>query len=91
VSEVSVSWTDAKVTAAAEGGVTVTARLDPLQLSVTQRWTGTPSGLLWDLSFDGTGKREGHEVTIDLPVLSPGVTIFTPCNDGISDMAGRPT
>jgi hypothetical protein len=66
VSEVSASWTDAKVTEAAEGGVTVTARLEPLQLSVTQRWTGTPSGLLWDLSFDGAGKRAGHEVTIDL-------------------------
>jgi hypothetical protein len=91
VSEVSASWTDAKVTAAAEGGVTVAARLEPLQLSVTQRWTGTPSGLLWDLGFDGTGKREGHEVMIDLPVLSPGVTIFTPSNDGISDMAAHPT
>ena len=50
-----------------------------------------PPACKWDLSFDSTGKRAGHEATIDLPVLSPGLTIFTPSNDGISDMAVRPT
>ena len=91
VNEVSAHSTDAKVNATVEGGVTVTARLEPLQLRVTQQWTGTPSGLLWDLSFDGSGKRDGHEVTIDLPLLSPDVKIFTPSNDGIIAVATLPT
>jgi len=91
VSEVSARSTGAKVNTKGEGGVTVTARLEPLELSVTHQWTGTPSGLIWDLSIDGTAKRTGHEITIDLPVLSPGVKIFTPSNDGITDVATLPT
>jgi len=91
VSEVSARSTGARVTAKGEGGVTAAARFEPLELSVTHQWTGTPSGLIWDLTFDGTAKRAGNEVTIDLPVLSPGVKIFTPSNDGIIDVATLPT
>ena len=58
---------------------------------MTEEWIGTPSGLIWDLSFDGEVKRTGHEVTIDLPVLSPGLKIFTPSDDEIMDVAAVPT
>lgn len=91
VSEVSAHSTSAKVTARGKTGVTVSARLEPLELSMTEEWIGTPSGLIWDLSFDGEVKRTGHEVTIDLPVLSPGLKIFTPSDDEIMDVAAVPT
>jgi hypothetical protein len=91
VSDVSACWTRTKVTGAVKSEITVTASLEPLQLGVTQQWAGTPSGLVWDLTFDGTGERAGHEVTIDLPVLSRGLKIFTPSNDDISDIAVRPS
>ncbi len=48
-------------------------------------------GLVWDLTLQAPGKRVGHEVTIDLPVLSPALRIFTPSNDGETDLAARPT
>jgi hypothetical protein len=91
VSEVTAYPVDARVSAKGKGEVTATARFEPLQLSVNQQWSGTASGLVWNLTFSGTAKRAGHEVTIDLPVLSHGVRIFTPSNDGIMDIAAVPT
>jgi hypothetical protein len=91
VSEVTAYPVDARVSAKGKGEVTATARFEPLQLSVNHQWSGTPSGLVWNLTFKGTAKRTGHEVTIDLPVLSRGVRIFTPSNDGIMDVAAVPT
>lgn len=67
------------------------ARMDPLELSVAQQWIPTASGLTWDLVFTGEGKRAGHEIVLDLPILSRDSQIFTPSNRGIIDVAGRPT
>jgi len=53
-------------------------------------WSSGRSGLYWDLTFSAAGKRAGHEVTIDLPVLASGLRIFTPSNDGEMDVAERP-
>jgi len=55
------------------------------------RWTAGRSGLQWDLQFTVPGKRAGYEVTIDLPVLAPGLRIFTPSNDGEMDVAAQPS
>jgi hypothetical protein len=62
-----------------------------LDLTISSRWSSTRFGLVWDLSFMGSGKRTGHEVTIDLPVLSPEMKIFTPSNDPEFPVSARPT
>ena len=91
VTDLSAQATGAKVEAAGAGKVTVSSRLEPLNLNLSQQWTGTASGLVWDLTFEGEGQRAGYEVTIDLPVLSPDLRIFTPSNDPLTDLATLPT
>ena len=66
-------------------------QIKALGLGVTSKWLSSQYGLIWDLSFTGPGKRTGHEVTIDLPVLSPGIKIFTPSNDPEFLVSARPT
>jgi hypothetical protein len=66
-------------------------RIKALDLAVSSNWSATRFGLVWDLSFEGSGKRTGHEVTIDLPVLSPELRIFAPSNDPESPVSARPT
>ncbi|MGO9241821.1 MAG: hypothetical protein ACLQBJ_13525 [Bryobacteraceae bacterium] len=53
-------------------------------------WSTGRNGLRWDLSFTPSGKRVGYEVTIDLPVLAPGLRTFTPSNDPEIDVAAQP-
>ena len=65
--------------------------ISDLALAVSSKWSATRFGLVWDLSFEGSGKRTGHEVTIDLPVLSSGLRIFTPSNDPEVQVSARPT
>ena len=62
-----------------------------LGLRFGSKWSSSRFGLVWDLTFEGTGKRVGHEVTIDLPALSPGLKIFTPSNDPEFQVSARPT
>ncbi len=75
-----------QVTAKPEGG-----QIAALNLKCISQWSSSQHGLVWDLQFDGPGKRWGHEVTIDLPVLSPGLRIFTPSNDPESEVSKLPT
>ena len=75
----------------AQENVSVCGMLPPFGLSISQKWTSTPSGVAWDLDFDGDGKRAGHEVILDLPILTADSQIFTPSNRGIIDVAARPT
>lgn len=63
----------------------------PLGLKFTSQWSSSPHGLVWDLQFDGAGRRIGHEVVIDLPVLADGLRIFTPSNDAEVEVSARPT
>jgi hypothetical protein len=62
-----------------------------LDIALSSKWSSSRFGLVWDLSFEGTEKRTGHEVTIDLPILSPGLKIFTPSNDPEARVSARPT
>jgi len=55
------------------------------------RWSAGRSGLQWDLTFNLPEKRAGHEVVIDLPILAPGLRVFTPSNEGEMDVAEHPT
>ena len=66
-------------------------QIKALDLTLTSKWSSTRFGLVWDLSFTGSGKRTGHEVTIDLPVLSPELRVFTPSNDSEFPVSARPT
>ena len=66
-------------------------QIKALDLAVSSKWSSSRFGLVWDLSFKGTEKRTGHEVTIDLPVLSPELRIFTPSNDPELQVSARPT
>ena len=83
---VSVCNEASQVSASPHGGL-----ISALDLNCTSRWSSTPHGLAWDLQFDGTGKRAGHEVTIDLPVLANGLKIFTPSNNPEADVSAQPT
>ena len=66
-------------------------QIKALDLAVSSKWSSTRFGLVWDLSFEGSGKRTGHEVTLDLPALSPGLRIFMPSNDPELQVSARPT
>ncbi len=72
----------------------VSLRNEVTNISVTQKteshWSAGRGGLQWDLLFAVPGKRAGHEVTIDLPVLAPRLCIFTPSNDGEMEVAAPP-
>ena len=61
-----------------------------LALTLSQQWRVTPSGLAWELTFLGDGKRSGHEVTLELPILSPSSQVFTPSERGVIDVGRRP-
>lgn len=60
-------------------------------VAVRSHWSAGNAGLRWDLAFEAPGKHVGYEVTVDLPVLSPELRIFTPSNDGEVDVSKRPT
>jgi hypothetical protein len=69
----------------------VAGQIAALDLQCVSHWSSSRHGLAWDLRFEGRGKRVGHEVTIDLPVLSPELRIFTPTDDPETDVSMLPT
>jgi hypothetical protein len=66
-------------------------QITALDLQYVSQWSSSRHGLVWDLLFEGSGKRVGHEVTIDLPVLSTDLRIFTPSNDPETEVSAQPT
>jgi hypothetical protein len=83
---VSVRNEVSQVTATPEAG-----KIPSLNLKCSSQWSSSPHGLVWDLQFEGPGKRTGHAVTVDLPVLANGLRIFTPSNDPETEVSVRPT
>ncbi|MFN8009395.1 MAG: glycoside hydrolase family 2 TIM barrel-domain containing protein [Terriglobia bacterium] len=73
------------------GKMSIAGKLKALALDVTQDWAVTPSGLSWELEFSGTGKRAGHEVILEFPVLSESSQVFTPSNRGLMEIAAYPS
>jgi hypothetical protein len=71
---------------AAPGGVKVVGSITALMLEITQEWRSGNSGVTWDLTFAGSGKRAGHEIILELPVLSPASQVFTPSERGLIDV-----
>jgi len=71
-------------------GLRVSGSAAAMSLNLSQEWQSTPSGLTWDLTFTGDGKRAGHEVIIDLPILTPASQVFTPSERGLIDVGRRP-
>ncbi len=69
----------------------VRASLTSLGLVVSSRWSQDQDWLVWDLEFTGDRKRSGHEVILDLPVLAPAFSIFTPSDRGVQNLAIHPT
>jgi hypothetical protein len=61
-----------------------------LDLAVSSTWSSSRFGLVWDLSFERSERRTGHEVTIDFAVLSPGLRVSTPSNDPEFQVSARP-
>ncbi len=74
-----------------QGKVSARGQLQPLSLRVVERWASAASGVSWDFEFGGDGPRVGHEVTLDLPILSRDSQVFTPSNRGVVDVRARPT
>ena len=62
-----------------------------LALRVSERWRSAPRGVAWDCEFSGNGTRAGHEVVLELPVLTVESQIFTPSNRGVIEVAACPT
>ena len=71
-------------------GASVAGTADPLPLNITEQWRSSPSGITWDLTFAGSGTRAGHEVILELPILSPASQVFTPSERGLIDVGRRP-
>ena len=72
----------------AEGGK---ASLPSLGLTVASRWSQEKEWLVWDLEFNGREPRTAHEVILDLPILSPALQVFTPSDEGVTDLSIQPT
>lgn len=66
-------------------------RVRALDLAFSSHWSSSRFGLVWDINLTGSGKRTGHEITIDLPILSPELRVFTPSNDPEFWVAAHPT
>ena len=60
-------------------GANIAGTVAALSLDLKQQWRSSPSGITWDLTFAGNGTRAGHEVILELPILSPASQVFTPC------------
>jgi hypothetical protein len=60
-------------------------------LAMSKRWASTPGGLAWEFDFTSDAKRVGHEVVLDLPVLSTNLVIFTPTERGVMAVQSYPT
>lgn len=58
---------------------------------MTSRWSQEKDWLVWDLEFNGTTTRTGHEVILDLPILSPALQVFTPSDEGVTDLSIQPS
>ncbi len=67
------------------------ASLLPLGLTLSSRWSREKEWLAWDLEFTGQEPRSGHEVILELPVLSSTLRIFTPTDQGVADLSMLPT
>lgn len=65
--------------------------LGALGVSVTERCSAVEHGMAWDFEFSGAGPRVGHEVTIELPVLTEQLQVFTPGERGIMALSAYPT
>lgn len=56
----------------------------------TQHWLPTQRGLEWTISFEAAAPRTGYELTLDFPLLRPGMKVFTPSQRGVMDLAAYP-
>ncbi len=65
----------------------------PEQLGLNGKgvWREVTGGMAWDLVFQGEGPRAGHEVTIELPVLTRNLEVFVPGDDAVTKLSERPT
>ena len=72
-------------------GGEVRAPLSPLGLVMTSRWSHEGAWLVWDLDLNGDTRRSGHTITLDLPVLEPSLSLFTPSDRGVVDLSLLPT
>ena len=66
------------------------SQLEGLPLEVHQGWSSTNDTVAWSLDFRGDGARVAHEVTIDLPIISETLRVFTPTERGVMEIASRP-
>ncbi len=80
------------------GGVSIRRRIAGLPLEAAEEWSAGKSGLVWDVSFEGVPggpgaaeKPAGHEVVLELPLLSPDLLVFTPGERGVMSPAAYPT
>ena len=58
---------------------------------ISKRWASTTGGLAWELDFTSETKRVGHEVVLDLPILSSNLAVFTPTERGLMAVQSYPT
>lgn len=67
------------------------ASFSSLNLTVSGRISGSPKSLAVDFEFQGAGKRAGHTVTFDWPILDRDLRIFTPSERGLMEVDAYPS
>lgn len=72
-------------------GVESTSDLALLGISLSHRLQVADNKAVWEMTFTGDGKRTGHEIKLELPVVFPGARIFTPSQYGVMDVNAYPT
>ena len=67
------------------------ADLVGLPLTTDQQWSRRSDAVAWEIDFRGDATRVGHEVTIELPMLTENSQVFTPTERGVMEVAAYPT
>ena len=72
-------------------GVSVSRHSERAGCSLMERWSRTPGGLALDFELTSESQRSGYEVSIDFPILSPNLRVFTPSDRGVMSLDAYPT
>ncbi|MBI3921278.1 MAG: hypothetical protein HY318_07670 [Armatimonadetes bacterium] len=72
-------------------GTTSTVSSAPSRFTVAHRWKSGATALTWEMSLTTEGKRTGHEVLLDFPLLSSELSVSTPTDRGVTEVSAYPT
>ena len=71
-------------------GVAVHRTFSKVPAKLEQSWSPTPAALAWELLISSEAEDAGHELAIELPVLSNDRMVFTPGERGAMPVRNYP-